>query len=70
MAKNKRDRALNRALKAVGGQANLARALGITIQSINAWRKCPPRRALAVEHATGGLVKRHELRPDVFGSSS
>jgi len=67
MRKNGRDAALERALEAAGGPAALARSLKITIQSVWGWRRCPPKRAVAVEKATGGRVKRHELRPDVFG---
>jgi DNA-binding transcriptional regulator YdaS (Cro superfamily) len=54
-----------------GGQAALARALGVTPQAVSQWvkgtRPVPPRHALAIELATG--VSRHDLRPDVFGSA-
>ena len=59
--------ALERAIEASGGAAELARALGVTVQAVCAWKRCPPRRALAVEKACRGLVTRHELRPDIFG---
>lgn len=62
----KRDVALERALELAGGAAELARVLGITVQSVCGWSRCPPNRVLAVEKATRGRVKRHELRPDVF----
>jgi DNA-binding transcriptional regulator YdaS (Cro superfamily) len=51
---NRRDAALERALKEAGGAAELARFLGITIQSVSNWRRCPPRRVVAVEKATAG----------------
>jgi DNA-binding transcriptional regulator YdaS (Cro superfamily) len=66
----RRDRALESAIAAAGGPAELARKLGVTVQAISNWRRCPPTRALAVEHASGGIVKRHQLRPDVFGKTS
>ena len=60
---------LSKAIEAAGGQATLARALGITYQAIDSWKKrgTPGPRVLEVEAATGGKVSRHELRPDIFG---
>lgn len=60
---------LSKAIDAAGGQAPLSRALGITYQAIDSWKKrgVPPSRVLDVERHTG--VSRHELRPDIFGSS-
>jgi len=66
----RRDKALESAITAAGGPAALARELRISVQAVSNWRRCPPRRALAVERATGGQVKRHELRPDVFGKAA
>ena len=63
----KRDVALQHAIKAAGGVSALARALGMNKQAVSAWRRCPPLRASAVEAATGGVVTRERLRPDVFG---
>lgn len=64
----KRDPALAHAIAAAGGAAKLARALGITVQGVCGWTKCPPRRALAIEMATGGVVKRDRLCPGVFAA--
>ena len=64
--KPRRDPALEHAITAAGGAAELARALGITVQSVCEWKKCPPRRATAVEAATGGVVTRERLCPEVF----
>ena len=60
---------LSKAIEAAGGQAALARTLGITYQAIDSWKKrgTPGPRVLEVEAATGGKVSRHELRPDIFG---
>lgn len=65
--KPKKDPALEHAISAAGGAAKLARALGITVQAISDWKSCPPRRAIDVERATGGVVSRERLCPEVFG---
>lgn len=55
--------------KVPGGQAALARKLGVSPQAVNQWvagsRPVPPKHALKIESLTG--ISRHELRPDVFG---
>jgi DNA-binding transcriptional regulator YdaS (Cro superfamily) len=56
--------ALDRALKAAGGQSKLAAALDISAQAISQWDEVPPLRVLAVEQVSG--VPRHELRPDLY----
>lgn len=66
-----RDQALQRAIDEAGGPAELARFITenyekISAQAICDWKRCPPRRVIAVEQATKGRVKRHELRPDIF----
>lgn len=65
--RSKRDPALLRAIKAVGGVSALSRTLGLTVQAVSQWHDCPAERALAVELATGGEVTRYELVPSVFG---
>ena len=60
--------ALVRALEAAGGQAALARAVGVSQPSVWHWvhksKRVPAEYALAVEGATG--VSRHDLRPDLY----
>ncbi len=76
---DKRDEALDRAIEEAGGPAELARFITqfpdqdpITAQAICDWKRCPPRRVLAVEKATGTdsrgrpKVSRHALRPDLY----
>lgn len=61
---------INRAIAAVGGAAELARRLSVTRQAVYLWvaspGRIPPRRAVEIEGATNGAVRREELRPDIF----
>lgn len=55
------------AIDAAGGQAALARMIGIKRVSVHQWKTrgvIPAERVLAVEQATG--VPRHVLRPDLY----
>ena len=56
--------AFERAKKAAGTAAALARKLGITAQALSQWNEVPPLRVLEVERCTG--VPRYELRPDLY----
>jgi len=50
-------------------QAALAAAVGVTQGRVSHWlagASIPAERAKAIEIATNGAVKRHELRPDIF----
>src|SRR5258708_10795255 len=62
-----RDAGLELAIKAAGGIASLARAIGIAQPSVSAWARIPAERVLAVEALT--RVDRTVLRPDLYGSS-
>src|SRR6266550_718096 len=62
-----RDAGLEQAIKAAGGIASLARAIGIAQPSVSAWSRIPPERVLAVEALT--RVHRFILRPDLYGPS-
>lgn len=55
---------LERAKERVGGQAALAKLIGVTAQAISQWEEVPPLRVLDVERASG--VSRSELRPDLY----
>ena len=60
---------LDSALKRLGSRAKLARRLGVTAQSIQDWvdrQSVPANRAIEIELKTEGLIKRHELRPDLW----
>jgi TorA maturation chaperone TorD len=60
-----RDAGLDQAIKAAGGVASLARAIGIAQPSVSAWSRVPAERVLAVEALT--RVHRFILRPDLYG---
>ena len=62
-----RDAGLEQAIKAAGGVASLARAIGIAQPSVSAWSRIPAERVLAVETLT--QVPRFVLRPDLYGSA-
>jgi len=60
-----RDAGLEQAIRAAGGVASLARAIGIAQPSVSAWSRIPAERVLAVEALT--RVPRFILRPDLYG---
>lgn len=62
-----RDVGLEQAIKAAGGVASLARAVGISQPSVSAWSRIPAERVLTVEALTN--VPRFILRPDLYGSA-
>ena len=61
---------LEKAINLAGGQSALARLVGVSPQLVHSWKRfgVPPHRAVQIEAATGGKVKRGELRPDIFGA--
>ena len=61
-----RDAGLEHAIRAAGGVASLARALGIAQPSVSAWSRVPAERVLAIESIT--KVSRFTLRPDLYGA--
>src|SRR5258705_5569603 len=62
-----RDAGQDQAIRAAGGVASLARAIGIAQPSVSAWSRIPAERVLAVEALT--RVHRFILRPDLYGPS-
>lgn len=62
-----RDGGLDQAIKAAGGVASLARAIGIAQPSVSAWSRIPAERVVAVEALT--RVPRFVLRPDLYGAA-
>jgi TorA maturation chaperone TorD len=62
-----RDSGLEQAIRAAGGVASLARAIGIAQPSVSNWTRIPAERVLAVEALTN--ISRFILRPDIYGRS-
>jgi DNA-binding transcriptional regulator YdaS (Cro superfamily) len=62
-----REIALELAIDAAGGVVELARKLKLKKQAVSQWTRAPAKRVLAIEAATGGVVTRYRLRPDIFG---
>lgn len=62
--------ALEKAIRVVGGQTELAKRLGKRQGHVWAWlnrdKKVPAEMVLPIERATAGEVTRHELRPDLY----
>jgi len=60
--------AVLRASKSLGGNAALARAIGVKPPTVQQWvngeRPVPPNRCVAIERLTSGVVSRKHLRPD------
>ncbi len=61
------------AVALVGGQAQLARLLGVSQPHVWHWLhkavRVPGEYVIAIEKATGGKISRHELRPDLYPPS-
>jgi len=62
--------ALQKAIKYVGSQKALAKAIGSKQQTVNWWlhksRKVPPEYVLSIERVVNGAVTRYDLRPDIY----
>lgn len=66
--KEMEQRKLNDLVEYVGGQASLARFLGVSRQSVNEWvsrGRISATAAIEVEKLTNGLFKKEDLRPAV-----
>jgi DNA-binding transcriptional regulator YdaS (Cro superfamily) len=61
---NIEDEGLRRAVAKLGSINALAKALGMSAQSVSVWRRIPSHRILQVEAVTG--IKREQLRPDLY----
>lgn len=66
----KQDPAVARACEIVGSQSELGRQIGVGQSAVNYWlwsrKPVPAKRAVQIEVATGGKVRREEIRPDLF----
>ena len=63
--------AMAEAVKIAGSQSALGRVIGRNQSTIHSWAsgrtKVSPQFCADIERATGGKVRRCDLRPDVFG---
>ncbi len=63
------NKAIYTACSILGGQANLARMIGVAPPTVNQWcngvRPVPAERCPVIERATNGAVRCEDLRPDV-----
>jgi len=64
MSMKPKSREVVRAIKAAGGIAKLAAAVGTTKQAVHQWYMVPLNRVWDVEKATG--IPHADLRPDFF----
>jgi DNA-binding transcriptional regulator YdaS (Cro superfamily) len=64
--------ALEVAIDMCGGLTELAKRINSKPQVIVNWRRrgVPPERCGDIERATGGVVTRSQLRPDIFGDQA
>jgi DNA-binding transcriptional regulator YdaS (Cro superfamily) len=53
--------------KHYGSQANLARSLGISRQSVSDWTNIPAHHCLKIQEQTHSKFSIHMMRPDIFG---
>ena len=60
------EKALWTAINLAGGPLAVADLFGITPQAVSQWKICPGPRVVGMEEACGGVVSRHQLRPDTF----
>ena len=62
--------ALERAIDRMGTASALARMIGVKPQSVHQWRtgraEITGERAIDIERATDGYVRREHIRPDLF----
>lgn len=73
-ARRKKLSTMERAVQAVGGQSELSRRItnlgrNCSQSTVSHWangRDVPAEYVIAIEQATGGVVKRGEIRPDIY----
>ena len=69
MATPKSTRLLAKLVRAYGGFAPLARAIGVTPWAVQKWHRrgiVPAERVLTLVALSGGTIRPHQLRPDLY----
>lgn len=65
--------ALQKSISLIGGQAELARQVGVRPQTVHVWLKkfgqVPTKHVLKIEKILNGVVSRSDLRPDIYPRS-
>lgn len=61
-----RSEVIQAAIDKAGGLIKLAQKLQLAPSTVSEWRRVPGERVLSVERATGGLVTKEMLRPDLY----
>ncbi|MBD1229357.1 transcriptional regulator [Xenorhabdus griffiniae] len=59
---------IKRAVNIVGSQDKLAHLCGVSQPAVHKWLRgggVSPQRVLSIVNATDGLIKAHEIRPDL-----
>lgn len=51
------------------GVSKVARAVGVSRQTVSQWVRVPPEYCVAIEAIAEGVATRYDLRPDVFGKA-
>ncbi|HDU3553371.1 TPA: transcriptional regulator [Klebsiella quasipneumoniae subsp. similipneumoniae] len=63
------NKAIEQAINVLGNQQKLAEAVGVKQSSVWRWlhnkKRVSPQNVVAIVNATNGLVKAHEIRPDL-----
>lgn len=57
---------VGRIVAILGGPVRAGQCLNISPQAISQWTRVPANRVLDLEEMTNGIVKRHEMRPDLY----
>ena len=62
--------ALKMAIKQLGSQVAVARLVGVSPQAVSEivrrGKRVPAEWCLAIQQATGGAIRAHDLRPDLY----
>ena len=57
---------VTRIIAILGGPVRASECLGISPQAISQWNRVPAHRVIELERMINGIVKRHEMRPDLY----
>lgn len=55
-----------RIIAILGGPVRAGQCLDLSSQAVSQWKRVPANRVIEIENMTKGIVKRHEMRPDLY----